>query len=203
MKNICDCYTVAKSFGYWFLSDTMGLVNVGSAFVGGKGLINNDGIKKPIYFALQFMNELTGRVVCNQKGIFITADKDRYAILLYHYVHYKKSYCRGEWTIKSIGEVYSCFESRYEKEVNLCLNDIQPGEYKVEQFTINREKGSSFDNWLQLGAFDYPDRNDVLYLKSVSYPEKRSQYEIIEDRYHIYKKLKPHEVCLYLIKRQE
>lgn len=73
--------------------------------------------------------------------------------------------------------------------------------YELTETIVNKNYGSSFDKWLELGGLPLQNKTDIDYLKSVSLP--RIQKKIINTEHKsltITAELEPHEVRLIELK---
>ena len=88
-KNLLENYDELDSFGYWVLTDWIEETQPSKEqFHGGLGLFTQDGIKKPHYYAFDFMNKLGDLLIDKGNGYFITKSYGKIQILLYNYEHF-------------------------------------------------------------------------------------------------------------------
>ena len=72
----------------------------------------------------------------------------------------------------------------------------------LKQYSITRDHGSAFDQWLAMGAIDYPGRQEISYLKAASFPAFHEKYIDIQESFQIHESLAEHEVKLYLLEKK-
>lgn len=176
-------------------------------FHGGFGLICSPDIPKASYFAFDFIHRIEGIPVKKGKGYIVTRSRDENCvnILLYHYCHYIKS--------RHIGRLLSTeeqknFDRYYEYEKNgllsviISLTDMQEGSYKMEQFTVNQEHGSSFDLWLKMGAPRTFTKYQADYLERLSMPGYTYETLSVGENglITVSALLQPHEIRLITLK---
>lgn len=113
--------------------DTRGIVN------GGIGLLTKDGIRKPAFFALEFLNQL-GAELLSEADHWIATRKNRnnLYILCYHYTKYRRGYSlQKDVALDELREL--SYEDDRPLRVKIRLDGIpQDGDYIVKRWTLNR-----------------------------------------------------------------
>ncbi len=143
---------------------------------GGNGLLTNRAIPKAPYSAAILLNKLVGDVLSEGDGYILTKTEDgkEFTLLLYYYCPYNLSRHRRR-VLSPLEETnydrYYEFDDKGAKSVRIFLKDLISGAYTLETFSVNREHGSSYDSWMQMGA---PMKTDKL----LGYLEYRSIFEI-------------------------
>ena len=87
-------------------------------------------------------------------------------------------------------------------------NDIVPAITNITNFVIeitetivNKNYGSSFDKWIELGGLPLESKNDIEYLKAVSVPRiQKKMLSTQNNSLTITAELEPHEVRFIEIK---
>ncbi|MBU3201338.1 helix-turn-helix domain-containing protein [Clostridium estertheticum] len=197
-KNILENYDTLESFGYWQISDFSEEVKMkNQLFHGGQGIFTYNGIKKSHYYVFQMLSKLSDRLLEKGDGFFITTDGASIQIILYNYQHYSKLYAAGEVFDMTFNNRYTPFPKNHTLKLILPLTNLCESSYQLTETIVNREYGSSFDKWLDLGGVPLENKSDVEYLKSVSLP--RIQKKILSTENNaltITAELEPHEVRL-------
>ncbi|MBU3130407.1 GH39 family glycosyl hydrolase [Clostridium tagluense] len=203
VKNILENYDTLESFGYWQISDFSEEVPMNNQlYHGGQGIFTYNGIKKSHYYVFQMLSKLSNRLLEKGHGFFVTTDGDSIQIILYNYQHYSKLYAAGELFDMTFRNRYTPFPKFHTLKVILPLTNLCGPSYQLTETIVNKEYGSSFDKWLELGGMPLENKNDVAYLKSVSLP--RIQKKILSTENNtltITAELEPHEVRLIEINR--
>lgn len=136
---------------------------------GGSGLITKDGIKKPAFYAFNFLSRLGDELICTAENYIVTKKYDDIIILCHncqqpgldYYYHYKDE-------IKP-AEVDELFEKK-PLQILFSLSDMKGGEYIVKKYCINGESGSILHTWLKSNIQGALDMADVEFFKSMSIP---------------------------------
>ena len=84
----------------------------------------------------------------------------------------------------------------WKKQVSVELTDIPEGRYKIIEYTLSRESGSSYDVWEQMGCPEHMMEEDLNYLHARALPRKEISYCRIAGEYSVIRTLHMHEVCL-------
>lgn len=86
-------------------------------------------------------------------------------------------------------------------DVRIQLNSLVPQPHRMQQFIIDREHGSSFDQWLRWGAPNDLSAADVEQLHRASEPGYRSTLLCPDEKgeFVLQSRLQPHEVQLFII----
>lgn len=204
VKNILENYDHLESFGYWVLSDWIEEISMtGELFHGGLGMYTYNGIKKSPYYAFRLLSKLGNRLIGRGDGYFITKEKECYQIIFYNYQHFSELYASGELFDMTFTNRYTPFPTATRKKYVIPLADVTNNEYILTETIINRNHGSVFDKWAELGALPLETQDDINYLKSVSVPLIRKRRLSVENNHlTVSCELEPHEVRLVEIRAQ-
>lgn len=198
IKNILENYDRMESFGYWSMSDFIEEVKMSeNLFHGGMGLFTYNGIKKSPYFAFKLLSKLGDNLIGKGDGYFITKNKTTYQIILYNYHHISTLYASGELFDMTFIQRYTPFPNSMNKKFIIPLSDLPSNYYILTDTILNRQHGSSFDKWVELGAMPLETLDEIEYLKSISIPLiTKQRQEVIGGHLTISRELEPHEVRL-------
>lgn len=202
VKNLCENYDEAESFGYWLLSDLLEeRTDYSRVFHGGYGLFTLNGIPKSSWYAMRFLRMLGNVCIASGDGWMITKNGSDLQIILSHYCHYSDLYQFRYQALSDPYQAYSVFKEDGILQYQICLYDLPQGKYLMKQYSITKDHGSAFDRWLAMGAIDYPRPQEISYLKTVSLPACHEKYIDIQGRFQIHESLAEHEVKLYLLEK--
>lgn len=175
--------------------DTVGIVN------GGIGLLTKDTIRKPAYFAVDFLNQL-GEYLLDKGDHYIVTRRESgdIYILCFYYSWFKRSYFLQEEDV----DLRKCNSMVFEDERPVHLdfhfeNLKENGEYYLKKRTLNQQNGSILNEW---GKFQYDlrlTRQDVKYLQGISFPTLSQSKTKVEGGSHTLDMnvtLEPHEISL-------
>lgn len=170
IKNILENYDLLDSFGYWVLTDFFEEYSIPEEiFHGGLGLFTYNGVKKPGYYAFSLLNKLGNIFVDSGDGYFVTRSDDNYQIMFYNYKHFSSLYANGEYFDTTFLKRYTPFGFEEQKKFLISLNNLPGKNYQVTEYIVNKDYGSSFDKWLEMGAQPL-NKDEVETLKALSQP---------------------------------
>lgn len=197
VKNIVENMDRTESLAYWAISDFIEELPLPKdEFHGGVGLITINSIKKAAYNAFYLLAKLGNMVIDKGEGFYVTKSSIGYQMILYNYCHFDKIYLYMDTSKITQEDRYKVFKNDNSKEFNFVLENIDSGNYEIKEYRVNRNHGSSFDAWVEMGAPKYLEQEELEYLKSKSYPSYIRKNENIKNSYEISKILQPHEIVL-------
>ena len=141
---------------------------------GGSGLITKDTIRKPVYFALQFLNQLGEELLLHNEELIVTKEigKDVYHIIGFYYQKYEDTYVVANDPIDSPEKVEKIFLTNQECNIDLILKNVADGNYTITSNRICREKGSILDEWKKFQYEETLTNEDIKYLREITQPER-------------------------------
>ena len=175
--------------------DTVGIVN------GGIGLLTKDTIRKPAYFAVDFLNQL-GEYLLDKGDNYIVTRKENgdIYILCFYYSWFRRSYFLQEEDVDLRKYNSMIFEDENLVHLDFHFEHLkESGEYYVKKRTLNQHNGSILNEW---GKFQYDirlTRQDVKYIQAISFPTLSQSKKEVTNRNHtldINMVLEPHEISL-------
>lgn len=201
VKNVIDNLDEVNSFGYWLSSDISGeLKDADKLLYGDMGLISANGIKKPGFYAYEMLSKLGNDLIQKGDGYIVTKKfLDNYEVITYNYKHFDYFYCLNEDVNLPLDQYYNIFEDAQNLKLNINLKGVKRGRYRIKKYTLNREHGSIFDEWLNMNTIRNIRKDEINYLKQICVPKQTVTYLENADEIEIESNLSPHEVNLYEI----
>jgi len=191
----------AKAMSYWLLSDSS-LDFKYSPYIlfGGNGIISKDGIKKPGFFAYQFLNLLGNRIIAKGEHYIVTSSsKYNYQILAYYYGYFNEDYCIHQEDYESLKYPGSPFVILKPLSLSICLENLKEGTYHIKQWTLSETQGNLIHEWKKLGAKADLSNAEITYLKNKCTPSLSVEVRKVKQKLTFYTELKMHEAVLYQI----
>ena len=171
VKNILENYDRLESFTYQALTDLMSDGPLpDKLFFGGLGLFTVNQIPKASFHAFLLLNKLGKNFLGRGDGYFITMENKSYQIMLYNYEHFTYLYANGERFDMTETDRYTVFANSDPINIRLTLSNIPAGSYKISETYVNRKHGSSFDQWVSMGALEPTSLEEYDLLKKASVP---------------------------------
>lgn len=201
VKTALDCWDKTDDMAYWALYDNMGESNLSDElFHGGLGLFSAARVKKAPYYAMQFLSQLGNTLLAQGPGYAVTRLGGNFQILLYNYCHFSALYADGESFDMTFTNRYTPFVSQRNRRYEFALRDLSASAYTVTQYSIDREHGSVYDQWIRMGAMPLTTREETDYLIGVSQPFLTKRMRTPENgKLAFREELRPFEVRLLTV----
>lgn len=184
IKNILSNTNTIDSLGFWTVSDAIEELKAPiSPFHGGLGMINFQGIPKPSMHAYYLLNKLGHDIISQGEGYIITKDDSSYQILCYNDTYFDSLAMRGDFSRESDGNRYQIFLEKPTIEFHINITGLEEGTYQQALFALDREHGSSFDTWVEMGMPTNMTQEEIDYLKGVSVPSIVTRKYKLDDAY--------------------
>lgn len=141
--------TAAQSMSYWVFTDIFEEAGPRfEAFHGGFGLMNTQGIKKPAYFAYQFLNQLAPTELKNtdQKSIATTDNKGNVQVLLWDYTHtLPEGINNQQYFIKDL-------PAKNKGEAAVHIQGLKQGNYTLKISQVGYKRNDAFTGYIGMGS---------------------------------------------------
>ena len=206
-KKIIEILSMADMVCLWMGSDWVSnYFDTKRIANGGSGLITKDTIRKPVYFALQFLNQLGEELLLHNEELIVTKEigKDVYHIIGFHYQKYEDTYVVANDPIDSPEKVEKIFLTNQECNIDLVLKNMVDGNYTITSNRICREKGSILDEWKKFQYEETLTNEDIKYLREITQPERRMEGVMsVEGRVQIRMTLRGQEIILLHVSKDD
>ena len=188
----------AKAIGFLSASDILYEWDIKNApFYGGTGLMNTEGTKKSAYYAFVFLSKLGGTVFAKGNNYIMTRQGENIQILVYNHTYLNQLFIKGE---EMELPPYDIFEESEDLLFHIHLQDIF-GTYKCKQYSLNRQHGSAYDEWIRMGEYVDLNHEETEYLKSLSRPALQLRQVTLKGDFELELQVPVHGVeCLILNK---
>jgi len=172
VKNMIDSVDLADVMGYWLGSDLYAVYSDTQTVVSGSGgLLSKDGIRKPAYYAFDFMNHL-GKYVRKRGEHYIITDNGagNWRIVCHNLKSLNHQYGLSLEDEIQISEQNNLFEDLKKYKIHFDLPGKKGGKYILRIHSVNQSHGSLQDEWLAMAAPQELWREDLKYLMRISTP---------------------------------
>jgi beta-xylosidase len=178
LQNSIDSIGQVDVLSYWLASDISAEYTDSDApLFGGPGLVSRHGIRKPAFFAYQFLSKLGDRLLAKGDGYIVTAKSEHeFVAILFNYKHINSRY----WLADQIRSISNNF-SGYLEDLENCffsleIHNIPAGRYKLRQHILNSHYGSVYDTWLGLSAVESLQGSETAWLERTCVPGLSIQF---------------------------
>lgn len=173
MKNLIENYGEADGIGYWVATDIFSEgIDSDDFLFGGCGLITQNGVRKPAFFGLDFMNHLESYMLGKNKNAIITQRENAvFFICCHNYKHLNFRYFsrnENEIELENQQRFYTDNESM---QMSFRIRGVNNGNYIVKIFSVSQTNGNAQNEWMNLNCFNELSIPEVEYLKSVCQPK--------------------------------
>ncbi|MBI9011595.1 MAG: AraC family transcriptional regulator [Clostridiales bacterium] len=201
VKNVIENGQKLNGMGFWTLSDIFEeFTHQQPIFHGGFGMMTYNGLKKPSYYAYQFLSRLGDEIIAQAPGYIVTKSGEDIQCLFYNYLHTNNLYNHFDTSQISPHDRYRVFEKGERKVFALGLKGLE-GKYKIIKQLCDRKHGSVYDEWVKMGAPKEMTQEITDHLKCISKPEMTIKEDVIDEIYQLNVHLEPHGILLVEFKK--
>lgn len=185
-KSFLETSSIVNGLAYCHLTDNTERKIVNSnVFHGGGGLTTYRGLAKAAYFAYELLKYMDGIIIAQGEGYLLTRSKNgkKIQIGLYNYCHINpETHINHELTENEQCNIdrYYGFEDKGVMISHFYLRGMQEGTYSKTIYSINRDHGSSYDRWMEIGAPEILMESQLNYLEKSSLPNQNYEKIYIE-----------------------
>jgi len=163
LKKLKQNSGAVQSMSYWVFTDIFEEPGPRfEAFHGGFGLMNTQGIKKPAYFAYQFLNQLGDTELKNaDQASYATVDaKGNAQLLLWDYTHtLPEGINNQQFFIKDL-------PPKAKGKVDVSLGGLKQGAYTMTVSQVGYKQNDAFTAYIGMGSPRQLTRDQVSTLKA-------------------------------------
>ncbi|MBE5910281.1 GH39 family glycosyl hydrolase [Pseudobutyrivibrio sp.] len=205
MKNYIDMIGEVDVMCYWHGLDLYAeYYDTNTLLSGDAGLISRDGIKKPSFYAVEFLNRsYYNEIIRCENGIVSTNGRGSYSIVCHNFKPLSEKYLDIEEDSIQIKDIDYYISDTEDLNLNVVLNNVQNGNYQIKTYYINPEYGSVQDLWKGLGLASSMENEEIQFIKQHANPNmERQEIEVSDNKLEIEYVLKATEIRFIEIKYQ-
>ena len=205
MKNYIDMIGLVDVMCYWHGLDLYAeYYDTNSLLSGDAGLISRDGIKKPSFYAVEFLNRsYCNEIARNENGIISTNGRGSYSIVCHNFKPLSEKYLDIEEDLIQIKDIDHYIQDTEDLGMKCILDNVQNGNYQIKTYYINPEYGSVQDMWKRLGLAESMESEEIQFIKQHANPNmEMEQVEVNDNKLEIDFSLKATEIRFIEIKYQ-
>lgn len=138
---------------------------------GDSGIISRDGIRKPSFYAFQFLNKLQSNIIVKDEHSIITTNgRGRYTIVCHNYKKLSAKYVFAEEDRIKIEEQDLYMEDTEPLKLKFRLDNVEKGNYLIKISYINPMVGNVQGIWEKLDFAKRLSQEEIEYLKKKAIP---------------------------------
>lgn len=200
MKMISVMWDKVDMACFWMGSDWISAYyDSGMVLHGGVGLITKDGIRKPAFYAVNFLNYLGKYCVAYGNHYIITSNgRNSYWIACFNFKWYSSNYyIKGENEL-DINSLSTYFENNDSVCLKFQLKNMETDKkYTLKKQLVNDEYGSILQEWMRFNCEEDLEGSDVKYLRDICTPHLSMEKKMaVRDTLEFETQLRAHEVAL-------
>lgn len=205
LHNAIDCMGKAELLGQFFYTDAFADgKDTGTILFGGNGFFTKDGIPKPSYYTMEFLNQLYPAVQKKQSHYLVTKnDRGSLRFVCHNLKKPNFQYYLEEEDALSIQEIQDVLSDREYLKIRFQVSGVKSGTYVVKTNRLNNHHGSIQDKWVDMNMESELTKKEMNYLRassisSISIRETECEGECME----LEMELEPNEICYVHIYRK-
>ncbi len=205
MKNYIDMAGLVDIMCYWHGLDLYAEnYDTNTLLSGDAGLISRDGIKKPSFYAVEFLDRAFSREINRGENAMITTNgRGSYSIVCHNFKALSERYLDIEEDMIQIKDLEHYLEDMEDLQLKFHLDNVQNGKYQIKSYYINPEYGSVQDLWKRLDLSNSMESEEIQFIKQHANPNmEMQQVEVTDGSLAIEYNLRATEVRLIEIKYQ-
>lgn len=205
MKNYIDMAGLVDVMCYWHGLDLYAEnYDTNTLLSGDAGLISRDGIKKPSFYAIEFLDRSYSREITRDQHCMInTNGRGSYSIVCHNFKALSENYVNIEEDEIQIKDLDYYLEDTESLQSKFILNNVQNGDYQIKTYYINQEYGSVQDLWKRLDLSTSMESEEIEFIKQHANPNMEMQQTHVDnEQLEVEYILRPMEVRLVEIKYQ-
>lgn len=172
VRDIIESLDYADLMGYWVGTDLYSThTDTNSLIFGGGGLLSRDGIRKPAFYAFDFVNHL-GRYLRKKEENCIITDNGagNWRIVCHNLKPLNHEYSMVNESAIRIAAQNNYFEDMKKHTIHFTLPGKKGERYILKCLTVNRYSGSLQDEWVSMSGPEEMTRDEIKYLSRIVTP---------------------------------
>lgn len=149
---------------------------------GDSGMISRDGIRKPSFYAFQFLGRLQPNILKKDENCIVTTNgRGRYVIACHNYKKLSADYVFTEEDEIRVEQQEQYLEDTDALSMKIVLKQVQNGVYQIKTYYVNKENGNAQELWRKLDYTKRLAKDEVEYLKKRAIPSMEMRTVQVED----------------------
>ncbi len=172
LKNCIEMAGLVDFMAYWHGLDIYSEYYDSDTILNGdSAMISRDGIRKPSFYAFQFLDKLQQYMVAkNENSIVTTNNRGRYVIACHNYKKLFSGYVFQEEDEIRIEELDQFMDNTEPLKIRFRLEHMKDGKYLVKTYYLNQDNGNAQELWKKLEFAKGLAKAEIEYLKKRAVP---------------------------------
>lgn len=202
IRFIQSIWKLVDMMGFWHGTDAVDLFYDSKKLIyGGGGLLTKDGIKKPAFYAFEFMSKLGGDMLRMGNNYIVTRNSAGTIVCLcFNYREYSSYYYLKKDSIAET-DLNKVFLDEEKEQIEFTIDGLEhDGIYLLKEEVVNNKNGSIQDEWRLLGNQEELGSGEIRYLKNICIPKLFMEHVVcVDGKLSFDVMLEPHEIRMIYI----
>lgn len=203
IKELIEMIGEVDLIGYWISSDLYSnFVDSKQLLNGGSGILNKNGIPKPVFFAIRFLMSMSNNIVFIKEDCLVSVrNGSRIQILLHNAKLFNYRYFLIPENEITYSEIADMFLETEKRTMLLKLLNLPQKKWQIKVNEISEGHGNLLQEWENIGFGSDLGREETEYLNRITIP-KLTFYDDSSAEITLKRELTPNEFCLIeMVKR--
>ena len=199
LENINRSWGKADVMALWMATDwCCSYYDTRQVANGGNGLLSKNGIRKPVYHALDFLNRMNARLLQRGDHYIATTNGPDLYILCYNFKEYSYQFFKEKENEFDLHRLSDLFADNCDLQIHFAVQGLEERAcYAIKRRTVNKDHGSLLGEWSRFEFDTSLDARDVQYLRDKCNPELSMRKQMTEKGVLEFDAvLQPHEITL-------
>lgn len=170
--------------GIWYASDLINeYPDMDGLLAGAGGLLSRDGIKKPVFYAYQFLLSAGSTGIAAGENYLVTkGENEEIQMICFNSMNLSVRYFQTDEDSYDPRDMETIYQNEDQLDLDFELGHLETGmEYIIRQEIINQNSGSILDQWVHFDCEKDLSTEDIKYLKQTAVPGIRMEKLQCED----------------------
>ncbi|WP_270279485.1 helix-turn-helix transcriptional regulator [Vagococcus bubulae] len=154
VKDMLQLSTSVQGVGVWLNSEALNDATLSSTLKNNLSLFLDLSLKRPAYLSIELLSKLRGDEVYHDDFVYIFKQQDTLMILLLN-----PSYIDPQMSIDAD------YIQNQTKSFDLVIGQINKGKYLKKTYSLDKDNGGIYNQWLKIGGLTELDEEGLNYLK--------------------------------------
>ncbi|WP_028782396.1 helix-turn-helix domain-containing protein [Thalassobacillus devorans] len=191
LKSAMEIASEVESIGFWINTEQHEKRDKNRRIsLDGMELFHYFSGKRPVYFAMQLLKRLEGRVISIGNEYVMTKTDGGYQLILLNY--------------NTVNPYYSTQESlsdKLNKDFHVTITNLEPGEYQIRKRVFDKDHGALYSKWRSLNSKFGIDEEVIRYITETSQPSLEIFDEVFEGEWSFYSFLSFNAIHFFEIRK--
>ncbi|MGJ9459902.1 helix-turn-helix domain-containing protein [Oceanobacillus sp. CF4.6] len=146
--------------------------------------------KRPAYFAMQFLERLSGTIIAQGSSYVMTENDRGYQLILMNINNVNPYYSVEETFLKKLN-----------KDIRVTIAGIKPGHYQIRKRVFDKDHGALYTKWWDLNSAYGMDAEVIDYITETSQPSMELFDEQIDGDWSFYSYMTINAIHFFDIRR--